>query len=332
MVSRLTKKMIDALRIDYDGKLAKAYLDCILSFKRGIILGTIIRFLKAGDIQGAVNALRLSEDAFARFDMLMHQAYAEAGFAQVEKLMGARKNFAFNPRDEWSTAYSRKVIADWIQEQHNVVTFYLNDALARGVSPRQAALGVMGTMRSTTGARNGGVLGLSMRDVQASIKARDELTQGHYAQYLNRKVRDKRYDRMVRTAMKAGQPLKPEVVDNLIDRYTRNLVQHRAKMTARISVMHIIGQARENAIQQQIAAGRLLADEVEKRWRSMRDRRVRHTHRVLNGQVTPLDGLFMSPSGAALCFPGDASAPISETSGCRCWLEYRIRLRGRHGH
>jgi F like protein len=55
-------------------------------------------------------------------------------------------------------------------------------------------------------------------------------------------------------------------------------------------------------------------------WVSMRDNRVRETHRALDGQTVNLGTPFLSPSGAKLRFPHDPRAPIGEVAGCRCYL------------
>lgn len=55
-----------------------------------------------------------------------------------------------------------------------------------------------------------------------------------------------------------------------------------------------------------------------KTWVSMKDNRVRHTHRVMNGQRVGMQDSFTSPTGVRLEFPGDPSAPIEEIANCRC--------------
>ena len=67
---------------------------------------------------------------------------------------------------------------------------------------------------------------------------------------------------------------------------------------------------------------------VTKTWRTAGDDQVRHTHRALNGRAVGYFEGFQSPSGAVLQFPGDPSAPISETSDCRCHVEYKVDYTG----
>lgn len=54
-------------------------------------------------------------------------------------------------------------------------------------------------------------------------------------------------------------------------------------------------------------------------WISMRDDRVRHTHRVLDGQVRNVGRMFQSPSGAQALHPGGFGV-AAEDVNCRCVL------------
>jgi hypothetical protein len=113
-------------------------------------------------------------------------------------------------------------------------------------------------------------------------------------------------------------------VTRIVGRYSDRMVQLRGEMLARTETMMALGTARENAMRQQIDAGKVAAQDVRKVWRSAADGRVRHTHQVLNGKAVGFDDSFQSVSGARLRFPGDPEAPINEVSGCRCHLEYKV--------
>lgn len=62
---------------------------------------------------------------------------------------------------------------------------------------------------------------------------------------------------------------------------------------------------------------------TRKGWRSMRDRRVRDTHREVDGTVIPIEEPF-EVGGYLMMTPMDDSlgAPDEEIAGCRCSLEY----------
>lgn len=59
-----------------------------------------------------------------------------------------------------------------------------------------------------------------------------------------------------------------------------------------------------------------------KRWYTRLDRKVRPSHRMLEGDVVPLQDSFQLPSGMSIRFPGDPAAPLTETAGCRCRVGY----------
>ena len=62
---------------------------------------------------------------------------------------------------------------------------------------------------------------------------------------------------------------------------------------------------------------------TRKGWRSMRDRRVRDTHREVDGTIIPIEEPF-EVGGYLMMTPMDDSmgAPDEEIAGCRCSLEY----------
>ena len=63
---------------------------------------------------------------------------------------------------------------------------------------------------------------------------------------------------------------------------------------------------------------------VQRTWRTMRDERVRPTHRRANGQKRVGENPFRV-GGWPLKYPGDLTAPIEETANCRCWVEFSVR-------
>lgn len=58
-----------------------------------------------------------------------------------------------------------------------------------------------------------------------------------------------------------------------------------------------------------------------KTWHTMQDRRVRDSHRDVNGITVPIEDYFIV-NGEYGAFPGDDELPPEETVNCRCWLTY----------
>lgn len=57
-----------------------------------------------------------------------------------------------------------------------------------------------------------------------------------------------------------------------------------------------------------------------KMWLSMRDERVRDTHKHLDGVIVGIDEYFETIKGNFLLYPGDPSAPAGEVVNCRCTI------------
>lgn len=63
---------------------------------------------------------------------------------------------------------------------------------------------------------------------------------------------------------------------------------------------------------------------VRRVWRTMRDEKVRPSHRRAFGQKRSATKPFLV-GGAPLMYPGDLTGPVEETANCRCWVEIEIR-------
>lgn len=93
-------------------------------------------------------------------------------------------------------------------------------------------------------------------------------------------------------------------------------VETAAENLARGAAVFAKSEVREQTV------GKLGA--VWKVWKTRHDDRVRPTHVGLADSKVPFGGHFVSESGAILRYPGDPKAPISETAGCRCHLNYKL--------
>lgn len=62
---------------------------------------------------------------------------------------------------------------------------------------------------------------------------------------------------------------------------------------------------------------------VTKTWLTMRDDRVRDTHRYIEGISIPIDGVFATFDGDEARFPGGFSR-VENNANCRCILKYSV--------
>ncbi|PRD42119.1 head morphogenesis protein [Phyllobacterium phragmitis] len=331
------RSIFDQLLDKYDRVLAEAFFQGVDAIKSAITLRIVVERLERGDVAGAVEAMHLEPEAFSALELAFTEAYNNGGISLVENLPqlkdpeGNRVVFRFGVRNFAGEAFLRdhsaQLVTRIIEDQRIAIRAALETGLSEGRNPRSTALDVIGRINRTSGRREGGIIGLTSPQERFVASARAELLSGDSAllrNYLTRQRRDKRFDRSILKAIAEEAPLPADMVNRIAGRYSDRLLELRGEMLARTETMAALGTARENAMRQQIDAGKVAEQDVQKIWRSAGDSRVRHTHRVLNGKSVGFDETFLSVSGARLRYPGDPKAPTSEIVGCRCHIEYRV--------
>lgn len=199
--------------------------------------------------------------------------------------------------------------------------------LANGNTTRNKALDLLG-VKGTTARRTGGMVGLPVQMSEWVESARQQLLSGDRAAmraYLTRKLRDTAYDRFVTP----GSKLTIEQANTISRAYSARLLQSYAKQLAQTYAQHAYNAGRNHAIQQLLDNGTITLDQVKKKWRTMRDERVRHSHATMNNQRVGFMEPFVSGLGGLLMYPGDTSLGASDADiyNCRCSLEYTISRR-----
>lgn len=199
--------------------------------------------------------------------------------------------------------------------------------MANGNTNRNKALDLLG-VKGTTARRTGGMVGLPVQMSEWVESARQQLLSGDRAAmraYLTRKLRDTAYDRFV----VPGTKLTIEQANTISRAYSARLLQSYAKQLAQTYAQQAYNSGRNHAIQQLLDNGTITQDQVQKKWRTMRDERVRHSHATMNNQRVGFTDPFVSGLGGLLMYPGDTSLGASDADiyNCRCSLEYTISRR-----
>ena len=328
------QQVIDDLLNRYDPIIAQAFRKAVEDVQNSVDLQRLIAALSAGDLNAAVNALHLDAAAYGPLVEAIRQAYGEsgaasAGIANAQTPAGVVIRFNIrNPRAEaWLANRSSNLVTRIVEDQRAAIRAALQAGMERGVNPRTAALDIVGRVNRATGKREGGIIGLTSTQEAAARAARDELASGDAAllrNYLTRERRDRRFDRSVASAIREGRPVPAAIVASATDRYRARLLELRGSTIARTEALASLHAARQEAYLQAVEDGKVAEADIRRVWQSAGDIRVRHTHAILHGKSAGLREPFRSASGAMLMFPGDPSAPPSETINCRCNLNYRI--------
>lgn len=337
MLRRLSQREQIAILLDqFSLAIRTAFIEAVAEIRSRITLSLVIERLEKRDVPGAIEALGIERSAFNPVLDQIAAAFNAGGTGAAEQMAirdpeGHRVTFRFdyrNPAAEaWLKDHSSTLVTRIVDDQRQAVRAALSAGLAVGDNPRRTALNIVGRVNRVTGSREGGIIGLTAQQAGYVEAAEAELLSGDAEvtrRFLGRQRRDRRFDGAVKKAIAEGKPLPRETVSRIVGRYSDRLLQLRGEMLGRTETMTALNVAQDLAMRQAITEGKVDQNVVTKVWHSAGDDRVRHSHRALNGQSAPLDGVFISPSGAALRFPGDPNAPTAETVGCRCWVRHEI--------
>ncbi|MBX5190127.1 head morphogenesis protein [Rhizobium sp. NZLR3b] len=328
--------LIDKLSPDME----KAFQAAVDDIKSEIVLKEVVERLERRDIEGAIRALHIDPAAFQPLSEALRQAYNSGGLLTSQNMprlfdpMGGRVVFRWDLSNQGAEANIRDLSSRLITNVSEQTVAAAQQTIASGYSlgqgPNTIALDLVGRKSAITGKREGGVIGLNGPQAELIERTRINLLSGDPAlmrKYLSLKTRDKRLDKAVQRAIAAGKPLDKETLDKVLMRLRDRNLRLRGETIARTETVTAVMSSKHEAFLQALSKSNRDANLVTRKWRSAGDRKVRHTHQVLNAQeVRGMDLPFQSPSGALLRYPGDTSlgAGAAEVIACRCDVEYNF--------
>lgn len=330
MAANRFDQIVDA----WDPILKRAFLDSIAAMRDRAQIDQIARMLDAGRVEDAIRAVGLDPVSFRPLDKAIADAFEAGGTATANLVPittnadGFRTIFQFGIRnpvaEAWLANHSATLVREILDDQRTMIRGHLTDAMSKGLNPRTAALDLVGRISAATGRREGGALGLTASQENWVKRYAEELASGNPAASLQRSLRDKRFDGAVRRAAKAGEPVPAEMRAKMVLAYRNRALRHRAEALARTEAMASLHQAQEESMRQALEQGAIAQSALTYAWRTARDKRVRDTHKPMDGQRVRAGELFTTGSGARLRFPGDPNGPAGETINCRCWREPQV--------
>lgn len=208
-------------------------------------------------------------------------------------------------------AEQQRMVNGFITEQNLASRFAVLEGVARGMTPRQQAL----LFRQS--------IGLTQRQMQALFRYRDLLERGSL-QALQRELRDKTLDGILRSAVAAKESLSRSQINLMVDRFAARLRAHRVRTIAATEMSNAVHLGADTMYQQAIDNGHI--ESVEQVWRTRADGKVRPAsgqgdHVFMGGQRKPFGVPFTSGTGETLRRPGDPNASGREAIRCRCFKE-----------
>lgn len=241
--------------------------------------------------------------------------------------------FSFRNRfvEEDLKAMSSTLVTEIDDEVREVLRNQLSGGMARGDNPKSTALNIVGRVNPQTRKREGGILGLSSGQQKWSDNARKYL-ETLDEKYLTLQSRDKRFDSIVKAAIKNKKPLTKENIDKLMISYNNKALKYRADMIARTETLSAINRGKAASIEALITDDKIKPEQVMKWWDDAgEDGRTRASHLYLGRKydrkhMIPFNEPFVTFEGYQLMYPGDSSlgAPASEIIECRCRVVYYV--------
>lgn len=321
-------------------EMERRFIEVVDQVKSKVVLREVVERLEARDVEGAIRALHIDVEAFYPLKEALRDAFNSGGTLTVGSLprlsdpMGGRVIVRWDSSNQAAETVIRTMssttVTNVMEGTVEAVRETIVSGYSQGQGPNTIALDLVGRKSAITGKREGGVIGLNGPQAELIERTRINLLSGDPAlmrKYLDLKTRDKRLDGAVRRAIDAGKPLDKSTLDKVLMRLRDRNLKLRGEMIARTETMTSVMSAKHEAFQQALSKSNRDASLVTRKWRSAGDRRVRHTHMILNGQeVRGMDLAFQSPSGAMLRYPGDTSlgAGPGEIIACRCDVEYNF--------
>jgi Phage Mu protein F like protein len=188
------------------------------------------------------------------------------------------------------------------QQREAIRKTLMDQSVMQGIGPRDVAR----TIRQS--------IGLTAYQTEVVARYRDEL-ENLDSKALERKLRDKRYDRTVQKAIDTDTPLKPEQINAMVDAYHRRMLALRAETIARTESIRATSYGAVARAQDVLDSHPNL--DCIKHWIATDDDRTRDTHRHLNGQeVQGIQAAFETTAGNRIRWPVDQEAVADETINC----------------
>lgn len=323
-----TRSQILRLMDKLEVPMLKEFRNTIAQIRSRSQLARLITAIENGDLEAAFRAAGMREGQWSTLAEQIRSAYVESGIFSVAADVPTRFGMTFNitnPRaEEWLRFKSSAFVTRMNADQREAVQEMLQSGMARGRNPRTTALDIIGRVSGRTGRRTGGVLGLNGPQTNAVINARQQLNNLD-SSYFTRIRRDRRYDNMVREAIRSGTPLTDKQVNTIIGRYEDRLLQTRGETIARTETLEALNEASDEALRQVIDDGLAPPDAVVRVWQHSFSGNERKGHLEMHGQERGIDEPFYNPeTGVELMHPGEG--PASEVINCRCIAIHRINF------
>lgn len=332
------KRVRDAIA-KLEPTIRKAFERAITQAAGAVDQQALLAALDAGDIERAVQLLRLNQAMLFPLDDAIRAGYLIGGSlaaSDMPRVIAGR--FAFNGRHVRAEAWVREHVGGLIQgiEQDGIDTTrrVIREGLEAGRSHKAVAREITG--RKIGNRRVGGYLGLTTEQADSIINARSMLADpARIAEYFTRDretgrmkpryaLSDRRFDVRVKKAIAEGRALSGPDLDQAMEAHRAKALGYRGRVIAKTEAHTAQAAGREEAFAQIMEDPEV--ETVTVRWQHNLSVDPREDHRAMDGKVITLGETFDFPD-ARMKHPHDPAGGAKHSVHCRCIAIYRTRLR-----
>lgn len=320
----MKKKEFYSLADLVESNAAREFIRAAREKASRIDIDRLVDLIIAGDVNRIVAITALNVNDIGMVTEEIRHAMIKAGYLEAIAI-GAQFDVLSPGATNWIAKQSSKLIARIDDDTREAIKGKLSRGLAAGAGPRTTALDIAGRINRRTKRREGGVIALTDSQAGWVDNMRDELT-GLSEEYFRRRLRDRRFDSVVRRAINRDEPLTRAQIEAITARYSDSLLRLRAETIARTESIEALNYGRQAALEGAIDGG-LQPKHVTRIWSSSgRDGKTREDHLAMDGQEVGWGEPFTFPDGSQAMFPGDTSleAPPEQIINCRCTFQTKI--------
>ncbi|WP_299663845.1 hypothetical protein [uncultured Ruegeria sp.] len=309
----------DALR-KFEPRLRRAFENAISAAASGIDQRALVRLLEQGQIERAINLLRIDQATLWPLHEAFREAYVTGGTIGAGIApRGLSGVFGFDGRhtraEAWIQRHGARLVQGITEESAETVRTVIRAGIEKGRSSTAVARDIRGRRMGKRWV--GGSIGLDSPIAESIISGRAKLQSGDPAlmrQYLGLKLRNQNHDKTIEKAIREGRTLSGPKIEQIIGDHRAKALKHRSEKIARHEARQALAAGREEGIQQLL--DRPDVETVTKRWQWNLSTDPRERHRALNGTVIDHTERFDLGNGITAAHPHEDGLPASETIGC----------------
>lgn len=335
---RQQQALIEALVKRVSPEIARAFVAAINTASNQINVAALTAAIRSGNIGQIIALIRTPQALLFPMDEAIRAAFMAGALAVADQLplrnpfTGSKLVVAFDGHhplaETWARNNAGSLIEGILESQIQSVRAIIADGIAINRSTSEMALDLVGRINRATGQREGGILGLNASQTDTLIGARADLSSGEawrLKHYLNLKSRDPSFDRIVEEAIRTGQPLPRDVIEQILTKQKSRMLKQRGEMIARDQAYTAIDTGQHQGWQQLTQSGQVSPRDVTKRWQHNLNRPARPDHLEISGTVKALDEAFEMPDGTRMQHTHDPAGGAKNNLWCHCTTFYRLR-------